>query len=192
VGLVAAVLMPGLSDATLVLPSMIKEVLPVGLRGMVVAGVIAVVMSSADSFLNAASIALVNDVIQPLRRDGLDDASRLLLARAATLITGALAVFFAIRIASVLDILIYAYHFWAPVILVPLAATLMGWRSNKRAFAGGAAAGLAGVFLWRYAPGEAGEIDGLVVGVFANLLTFALICFVTIRARADAPGPAAE
>ena len=34
-------------------------------------------------------------------------------------------VVFAVKIKSILDILFYAYNFWAPIILVPLAAVLL-------------------------------------------------------------------
>ena len=49
-----------------IIPHMIKALLPVGLRGLMVAGIIAVVMASADSCLHAAGVTLVHDVLRPL------------------------------------------------------------------------------------------------------------------------------
>jgi SSS family solute:Na+ symporter len=43
-------------------------VLPTGLKGIVIAGIICIVMSSADSFLNSASVSFVNDILIPLGR----------------------------------------------------------------------------------------------------------------------------
>ncbi len=77
-----------------------------------VAAIISVVMSSADSFLNSAAVAFSNDVIRPLRRNPLSERAQLWLVRVANALVGILAVIVAIKIASVLDILIYAYHFW--------------------------------------------------------------------------------
>lgn len=181
IGLVAAVLMPNLEDPTLALPAMVREVLPIGLRGIVVAGVIAVVMSSADSFLNAASIALANDIAQPFSAKTLSERTGLLIARVATFITGVLAIIFAISITSILDILIYAYNFWAPIILVPLAASLLGFRAGKPAFVAGAIGGIAGVLIWSMLPGGFQEFDGLVVGVFTNLAAFLVVGAFTGR-----------
>ncbi len=171
IGLLALVLNPELNP-NMALPYVVETVLPIGLRGLVVAGIIAVVMSSADSFLNSASVAFVNDIINPLRRQPLTPKRGLLFARLATLVTGSISVVFAIRIQSLLDILIYAYNFWSPIILVPLAATLLGVRAGTAAFCAGAAAGLCGVFIWNQLLDSPGGFDGLLIGVFANLLVF--------------------
>ena len=183
IGLVALTMKPDL-DPNLSLPYIIDSALPAGLRGLVVAGLISVVMSSADSFLNSASIALINDIVNPLRRIPLDDRAGLRWARVATLLTGSLAVVFALRIRSLLDILIYAYNFWAPIILVPLAAALLGFHPPKAAFIAGAASGIAGVMVWNRLLDSPGGFDGLVIGVFANLLGFAAAClFRRVRGR---------
>jgi len=174
IGLVALALNPSLNP-NLALPYVVQTVLPIGLRGLVVAGIIAVVMSSADSFLNSASVAFINDIVNPLLKRPLQPKRGLLGARLATLVTGSISVVFAIRIKSLLDILIYAYNFWSPIILVPLVATLLGVRADTRAFCAGAAAGLGGVFFWNRILGTPGGFDGLLVGVFANLLVFSVL-----------------
>ena len=149
IGLVALVINPSL-NANLSLPYVIQETLPTGLLGIVIAGVIAIAMSSADSFLNSASVAVVNDIVRPMYKKELAQKTCLIIARVATLVTGVLSVYFAVSIESILDILIYAYNFWAPVILVPLAATLMGIRAGIISFIGSAICGISGVFIWNY------------------------------------------
>ena len=155
-------------NPNLSLPYVIQTALPVGIRGIVIAGVFSILMSSADSFLNSASISFINDIVNPLRRVPLDDRAGLRWARLATLLTGACAIIFALKIRSVLDILFYAYNFWAPIILVPLAAALMGLGAPRAAFLAGAASGIAGVMVWNRLLGAPGGFDGLLVGVFAN------------------------
>lgn len=173
IGLVALVINPQL-DANLALPTVIGTVLPVGIRAMVIAAMIAVVMSSADSFLNSASIAFIQDIVRPLSRHDLSDKKGLRLARASTFVTGALAIVFAIKIKSILDILIYAYNFWAPIILVPLAATLLGVKSNKTTFLLCSISGIVGVVVWDYLLETPGEFSGLVVGVMTNMTVFVI------------------
>lgn len=174
IGLVAFAMEPGM-DANHALPYVIKEVLPMGIKGLVMAGIISIVMSSADSFLNAAAIAFTNDLVQPLRREKLSPARQLLLAKWATFTVGVLAVVFAISIKSVLDILIYAYNFWAPIILIPLIAVLLGIRAGLAAFVAGAVAGIAGTLLWNNSPLAASGVDGLIVGVLCNTIAFSLV-----------------
>jgi SSS family solute:Na+ symporter len=141
---------------------------------LAIAGILAVVMSSADSFLNSASVAFVNDIVNPLRKEKLSNRKGLLWARLATLVTETLAVIFAIRIQSLLGILLYAYNFWSPIILVPLASTMLGIKSSPLAFIAGASAGIGSAYGWNHLLGAPGGFDGLLIGVFANFLVFSL------------------
>ena len=68
IGLVALVMNPGLNP-NLSLPYVIQQTLPEGIRGLVVAGMISVVMSSADSCLNSASVAFTNDIVGPFEKE---------------------------------------------------------------------------------------------------------------------------
>jgi solute:Na+ symporter, SSS family len=174
IGLVALTLDRNI-DPNLSLPYVIESAVPAGLRGIVIAAVLSVVMSSADSFLNSASISFINDIINPFRRVPLGERTGLRWARAATLLTGSLAVIFALKIQSILGILIYAYNFWAPIILVPMVAVFLGLRAPKASFLAGAASGIAGVIIWNRLLGAPGGFDGLLVGVFTNMLAFVAV-----------------
>jgi SSS family solute:Na+ symporter len=181
IGLVALTMNRSI-DPNLSLPYVIQSALPVGIRGIVIAGVLSVVMSSADSFLNSASISFINDIVNPLRHTPLDDRTGLRWARVATLLTGSFAIIFALKIQSILDILIYAYNFWAPIILVPMVATFLGLRAPRASFLAGAASGIAGAIVWNRLLGAPGGFDGLVVGVFTNMLAFAASLLLFRRA----------
>jgi len=169
IGLVALTLNPELKP-NLAMPYVIRTVLPVGVRGIVIAGVISIVMSSADSFLNGAATSCINDFVKPLRKNQLSEGQELLLAKLTNCFVGILAVIFAVKIESVLDILIYAYNFWAPIILVPLAAVLLGLRATKAGFIAGTLAGITGLLTWNRLLKSPMGVDGLVIGVFCNLI----------------------
>lgn len=171
IGMVALALNPELNP-NLAMPYVIQQSLPLVLQGVVAAAVLAIIMSSADSFLNAASICFMNDVLKPLTPANESPALNLRLARLVTLVVGVLAVVFAISIESVLDILIYSYNFWAPLILVPLVAGIMGCRATPVRFIFGAGAGVCGVLLWSYVFSRPFGVDGLIIGVFANAIAF--------------------
>ncbi|MCP4384995.1 MAG: sodium:solute symporter family protein [Hyphomicrobiales bacterium] len=174
IGLVALAIDPSL-DSNLALPQVVVTVMPPVLKGLVIAAVISIVMSSADSFLNSASIAFVNDVVGSTRGAPLAERPAIRLARAATFVVGLLSVLFAVSIESILDILIYAYTYWAPVVLVPLIAAIYGYRKGVVAFGAGAATGVAAALVWDNVLGQPGQIAGLVVGVFANLVVFLVL-----------------
>lgn len=178
IGLVALALAPDLENTNQAIPYVVASVVPIGLKGLVVAGIISVVMSSADSFLNSAAVAFCHDIVQPLRKKPLSQKAALLLARIATVVVGLLAIIIAVRIEGLLDILIYAYNFWAPVILIPLIAAFFGMRGSWKILFLAAAAGISANLGWSWLLNSPGGIDGLIVGVAAN----ALVILIASRA----------
>jgi SSS family solute:Na+ symporter len=68
-GVMAVVLLPDLQDPDQVFPTLVREFLPVGVLGLVMAGLIAAIMSSIDSTLNSASTLVTLDFIKPRKPD---------------------------------------------------------------------------------------------------------------------------
>ncbi|MCS3675952.1 SSS family solute:Na+ symporter [Salinibacter ruber] len=66
-GLLALVLYPDLQNPDLVFPTLAFDLLPSGLRGLVLVSFVAAVMSSVDSVLNSASALLTMDFYAALR-----------------------------------------------------------------------------------------------------------------------------
>jgi len=174
IGIVALSLQPDLNP-NLAMPFVIQESLPPIAQGIVIAAIVSIIMSSADSFLNGAAIALSNDLVNPLRKQPLTPSAELLLARSTTLLTGVLSVLFALSIESILDILIYAYNFWAPTVLVPLGMAILGFKATPSRFFWSAAIGAAIALLWNTFLASPYGIDGLVIGCLANLAVFLMI-----------------
>jgi SSS family solute:Na+ symporter len=68
-GTFARVLYPNLERVDMVFPTMMFDLLPVGLRGLIVAALVAAIMSSVDSTLNSASTLVTMDFVKKLRPD---------------------------------------------------------------------------------------------------------------------------
>ncbi len=66
-GAMAISVLPGIEHPDQVFPTLIAEVLPVGIVGLVLAGLISAIMSSVDSTLNSASTLIVVDFVKPSR-----------------------------------------------------------------------------------------------------------------------------
>jgi SSS family solute:Na+ symporter len=60
-------------------------------------------------------------------------------------------------------------------VLVPLIATIYGYRKDVSGFVAGAMAGIFTALMWDNMLGQPGQIAGLVVGVFVNLAVFSLM-----------------
>ncbi|RMF75451.1 MAG: sodium/glucose cotransporter 2 [Acidobacteria bacterium] len=71
-GVMALKIVPDLPRGDMVFPALIRELLPSGLLGIVLAGLIAAIRSSVDSTLNSAATLVTVDFVQPLA-PGLDD-----------------------------------------------------------------------------------------------------------------------
>lgn len=65
IGLAGLVVYPGI-EAKQVLPHIIEELLPLGLKGLAIAGCLAVTISTADSYLHVAGLSLAHDLLRPL------------------------------------------------------------------------------------------------------------------------------
>jgi SSS family solute:Na+ symporter len=179
IGLIALQLNPAMA-ANVALPETVKMVAPIGVAGLIIAGVISIVMSSADSFLNASSVALVQDVWKPLSRNVPTEQQSLRVARWTNALTGGLALIFALSIPNVLDILIAAYDFWAPTILVPLAAVLLGFRVAPGSFYAAVIPGVIGTLAWDRLFDRPWGVQGFLIG---TLLAFASFLIANGMAR---------
>lgn len=161
-------------DPNLALPFVVQTQLPMVIRGFVIAGILSVIMSSAAGFLNAAAVAFVNDIVRPLRSHDHAEENLLKLAKISTLIVGVTAVIFALTIKNVLDILLYSYNFWSPMIIVPLVAVIFNCNVTTRNFIVGATCGVIAVVIWLPILHEPFQISSVFVGVLANLVGFLL------------------
>lgn len=170
IGLTAYVLEAS-SQAATAMPELIRAVLPTGVRGVVMAAMVSIMLSAADSFLNSASISLVCDTLMPLR-PGMTGRQQLRALRLTNLLTGIAAVAVSYAVPDVFGILILAYSFWSPLVLVPLAAGFLGVRSNGRAFRYALLTGLVLTVMWNFVLGKPFGIDGSVIGVLGNLAVF--------------------
>ncbi|KIE05322.1 hypothetical protein NF27_DT00960 [Candidatus Jidaibacter acanthamoeba] len=109
------------------------SLLPPVLKGIMVSGLMAIIMSMAEAKINAASIILVNDVFKVLRPN-ISNAKQLISLRITTIVLSisSLAI---IRLSSnILDLIWYVANFWEPIILVPTTAGFLGFKTNSKSF----------------------------------------------------------
>ena len=154
------------------LPFIIMNALPIGISGIVIVAMVSIIMSSADSFLNSASVSIVNDIVVPLKKKGMSDRAQLKLAKIANLAVGIFSVVFALKIESILEILIYAYNFWAPIILVPLVSAIIGVKVDAKNFIAGTVGGVFAYILSVFYLSKLVGLDNIVFGVIGNFVFF--------------------
>jgi Na+/proline symporter len=102
----------------------VLDVLPIGLKGLFVAGVLAAAMSTIDSYLLIAGGNMAYDIYRPLFRPDLDDQATLRLTRWMIVVAAAACVAFALFFQSVVSAWIFMSTVLVAAGLVPILASL--------------------------------------------------------------------
>jgi len=131
-GLMARVKFPG-AEAEMAMPMLLRNVLPVGVTGIVLAAYFSAVMSTADSCLIAASGNLVNDIVEGLGHPFQSQKKAIRISQISTLLIGALALILATVFQTVLEIILHAYAFMVAGLLVPTLGAYFWKKSDPTA-----------------------------------------------------------
>jgi SSS family solute:Na+ symporter len=120
-GAMAISILPNIENGDMVFPTLIAEVLPVGVVGIVLAGLISAIMSSVDSTLNSASTLVVVDFVKPTK-PGISDKEVGKIGRISTIVIMLIAAFWAPQIANFGGLWAYLQQMFA--IIVPPVAVI--------------------------------------------------------------------
>ncbi|MBN1270128.1 MAG: Na+:solute symporter, partial [Kiritimatiellae bacterium] len=122
VGLASIVFFPKLADAEMAYPMMIGF-MPVGLRGLMVASLLAAFMSTIDTHLNWGASYLVNDIYKRFLVRGRTEHHYVRVAQVASVLMMVLAGVTAMQMKSIYSAWLYLAEIGAGVVL----ATLLRW-----------------------------------------------------------------
>lgn len=120
-------------DAEIGLPLLLRKVLPIGLLGLVMSSYFSAVMSTADSCLMAASGNIVTDIIQFFHKKKTTMKQELRLSQMVTLLVGIAAIFIAMSLQNVLELMLLSYSFMVSGLFVPVIAAIFLKQSNATA-----------------------------------------------------------
>jgi solute:Na+ symporter, SSS family len=192
-GILARDVFGELDDPDLAWPALIFEFIPIGLRGLIVAALIAALMSTLDSVLNGASSLVINDFVKTSKKE----FSEQQLLRLSRLLVGVFMVLAALwaPVITTFDTLVEYFQSFLGYVTMPVVVVLLGGIIWKRATSAAAfwtlivvtPLGLLGFF--------SGEIFGwhelqflYATGVMVVVST---VAFVAISLATPAPDPAA-
>jgi solute:Na+ symporter, SSS family len=179
IGTAAKVLYPNLANADDAFATIVKDELPVGVRGLVLAAALAAVMSTSSGALIACATVANNDIWSRLRgRTSSGDHDEVRGNRAFILVMGVAVIGTAIALNNVVEALTVAYNLLVGGLLVPILGGLL-W---KRGTAQGALASvivgglaviglMAGYGILANEPVYYGLLASLVVYVAVSLAT---------------------
>ena len=138
-----------------------------GLKGLILIGIMAMIMSSADSYINSAAVIFAHDLIKP-------SENTLNLSRIFSMFVGISATILALSTSSLYDLLLLAGNFYTPVITMPLLLAIFGFRSTSRVALIAIVAGISSVVIWRVFLQSITGVDSIIPGTIVNLVTMLL------------------
>lgn len=156
-----------------VLTALVKTAFPLPCHALLLVVLMAIVMSSLDSLLNAGAVSFAQDLVHLLFKTS--DRQSLIVGRVATVAIAVTAGLAATAVPGIIQGLLFCYNVWAPAILPALILGLCGTRPRAGAgilsmVAGGGAAILLQVDpakAWIDAAGIPAIVLSLVVSVAA-------------------------
>ena len=170
IALSAVMMFPGIDPNSAFL-NVLNYSLPTVVKGIAISGVLAVIMSTADSFLNVSAIATTRDVFAVLCPSKINDQSELLLSRTVTVLFGLISIYIATMFYSMIDFWLYFSNFWTPTVVAPMFLYLFNLKTDIKTYLVSVAVGFVSIIIFRYSVPEDYVVISQVVGAVVTFVT---------------------
>jgi SSS family solute:Na+ symporter len=177
IGMATQALYPALVGKDAAFATAVQEMLPTGLRGLVLAAALAALMSTSSGALIASSTVAANDIWPRLVRrfTAKEDVHA---NRIFTLVLGVVAIALAILIEGVLAALTVAYNLLVGGLLVAIVGGLLWKRGNRQGALASMASGVVTVIAMMIIVGlEANEV--IYYGLGVSLVFYVVVSLLT-------------
>jgi len=182
-GIIASVTLPGLEDPETVIPTLaLNHLHPVAIA-LFVGALLAAIMSTCDSaLLGAASVLSTN--LLPIFKSKPSDKLKLLVTRLAIPVLGSIAIYIALKVQVIFNLILDANSVILVSVVVPFIAGIYWKKSNRT---GTLAAMAAGFLVWLVAVWYLPNLAGDMLGLIACLVTILVVTPLT--QKLDPPRP---
>jgi SSS family solute:Na+ symporter len=180
-GLAAVRMLPGLDDPDVALIEL-GQTLPLLGQTVFFVGLLAVIMSTVNSFLQSGASSLAYDVWRHVRPSA-GERKLLGLSRAFVVALGLLSLALALWFRAVVPALLFTLSMWTAGILIPILAALFGCKLSRRVALSSLLGGTVSSLAWRIL--QPVPVDALFVGLGGSLLVTLVAAQVERRFRRD-------
>ena len=167
----------GSTDA--VIPALAVTTLPAGLTGLALAGIVSVLMSTADSYLLVSMQTAVDDIGKTIDPK-MSEKKELLLSRVLCVVLAAGALIIALYIKSAYTILTMIYNFYAAAAGIPALAALYWKKATSQGMIAAVIGGFTTCAVWR-ALGSPLGIGGTLPGAAVCLILMVTVSLATYK-----------
>lgn len=180
-GMIARVFFPE-AEPEMAMPMLLRDVLPIGITGIVIASYFSAIMSTADSCLIASSGNFVNDIIERFFFKGKSDSFIMRLSQIVTLIIGTFTLIIASSFNSVLELILHAYSFMVAGLFVPTLGAYFWKKSDSTAALTAMIIGGGSTIYFIFAKTAIiWELDASIIGILLSAVSFVAISLLKSR-----------
>src|SRR5450631_1740842 len=182
IGAAGRVFLQPLADADSAFAEIVNVVLPVGLRGLLLAAALAAIMSTASACLLAASTVLLEDVVLRVKGVGAGAMNRGSVAqsRAVTLCLGAVMTLMACLMHDVIAAITVAYDLLVGGLLVAIIGAMLWQRGTAQAAVAAIASGIALVVIALVCFGLDSDLP-IYAGLGGSLIAYVVVSLNSAR-----------
>ena len=161
-------------DPKMTIPVLITNVVPVGIKGIIISGLLASIMSTADSDLNIAAVSMYKDVFQyKIDNQGLPKIRKISFA------LGVFAILIALSFNSMIEILLFVINCWAVTFMFPLIFGIMNWHISSKAVIYSISLAIITSVIWEIFLRQSLSVGSSIIGGLVNILS--LLIFHNIQ-----------
>ena len=181
-GVSARVLLPGIDDPNLVLPTLLRERLPAWLGALAMAAVFSTEVDTCDAILFMISTSASKDLYKRHLRPDATDAELLRVARIAAVIGGTLGVLLSVYLSTVIGALTIFYSLLGVSLFVPVIGGLYTRGADSASALAAIAAGVSTLLAVRFGVGSSyAWLDPSLTGLAAAAIAFITVAMVRRR-----------
>ena len=178
-GMTSAILFPGAESSSDILATFVLEYFPTGLKGLMLVGILAALMSTADICILTASANFSQDIYQRYVNPDVAPKKLFRLCIGISVLVGALATLMAWQMQRVIDILLVGFTINSAALFLPSVAMIYFARAKSQAAFWSITLSLVTVLTWYLASnlklGAPFEIDPLWPGLVVSFAVFAFL-----------------
>ncbi len=167
---IMGVVFGGIQDPETVLPVVINRMVPIGIKGLLVAGLMAAAMSTFDSTVNAGAAYWVKDIYQTYLNPAASEKQLLRHGRWSSIIIVLLGLLFTLAVRNINEIWGWITSSLGAGLLIPTLARWYWWRMNGYGFAAGTVAGMGAAVLQRIFLPHVPEYVAFVIATSSSLI----------------------
>lgn len=184
-GIFASHLLPGLEDTPAgsdgAVPMLVIQYMPPVIKGLCLAALLAIIMSTADTVLLIGGTTMSWDIVSQFRSDT-DSETKIRIARWTVVVSGAIGALFAIYVRDVFEVLLLAFAIYVSALFVPTMLAIF-WKKATTAGAMTSAVAaflsVTSLYLLKF-KGQLSElIEPVVVSLILSLVVMVVVSLVT-------------